>query len=585
MALLLLAFLPAGELPQHVRNPQALCDSLLGIVHAFERIAQKGQPGLGEGTEGEPLPHLREPVGKGLEVAAPVHFPGRDHLLDFGEIVGSGRSAPDDAGDRSAHAVSGQGRGFEHVACHPLGVAQAGVDPRHVELRARPLPRVADFAQIVEGLPRVGAPLFEQLRAQLEALRLASRGAREEEAEKLEEERHPPAGAAGEIHREPYVEESLANRVETRPPVPRVLHGAEVTGIREALQQRRGLLLAHPHSRRDGGRGLVLAAHARETLQQRALAGGEIVQPALVERRNPVEQHVKLLLHARDRLVGDQLVEHHREARVTPRHLIERFQSRPHIVQCLQNARAALPLEIPPDDLDRLLEAQALQDLDVEEVVERLSDIGDRVEVERRGGDQRAAVVSHEELAERSDVGPAADLPGQDLAQVLEHDEQGTAAPAILSADNGHQDVRDPRVVLFGLHRGEQLRPPRFVLEGLLQYPAHPDQEVGEGEGPVRLLRKPDDHDARTERFVGPDSVLDAREEVGLADAARADEEEVVLRLPAHRSAHRFDGVVDQVLTRDGGAAKALRAGHPGAVEADTRLSGQFRHGTSSTTT
>ena len=399
MALLLLAFLPAGEFPQPVPNPQALRNPRLGIVHAFERIAQEGQPGLGERAEGEPLPHLREPVGKGLEVAAPVHFPGLDHLLDFGEIVGSGRNARDDAGDRSAHAVSGQGRGFEHVACHPLGVAQAGVDPRHVELRARPLPRVADFAQIVEGLPRVGAPLLDQLRAQVEAFRLASRDAREEEAEKLEEERHPPAGAAGEVHREPYVEEPLANRVETRPPVPRVLHGAEVTGVGEALEERRGLLLARAHPRGDGSGGLLLAAHARETLQQRALAGREVVQPTLVERRDPVEKHVKLLLHARDRLVGDQLVEHHRETRVAPRHLIERFQSGPHVVQCPENVGEFFPLKIPPDYLHRLLEAQALENLDVEETVERLSDVGNRVEMERCGGEEQAAVVGHEELA------------------------------------------------------------------------------------------------------------------------------------------------------------------------------------------
>ena len=37
-------------------------------------------------------------------------------------------------------------------------------------------------------------------------------------------------------------------------------------------------------------------------------------------------------------------------------------------------------------------------------------------------------------------------------------------------------------VVVLGLHPGEQLRPERFVLEDIFQYPAQTDQEIGEGQ-------------------------------------------------------------------------------------------------------
>ena len=164
-----------------------------------------------------------------------------------------------------------------------------------------------------------------------------------------------------------------------------------------------------------------------------------------------------MILHAGDRLVGDQLVEHHRQPRVAPRHPIERLQSRTHVLQGVEKVLAFVPFEVQPDDFNRFLEAQVLQDLNVEEVIERLSYVGDSVEVQRRGGHQQAAVVGHEELAQSGDVVLVADLPAKDLAQVFDHDEQRPATPAILFADCGHQRVGDLGVVFLGLHGGVQL--------------------------------------------------------------------------------------------------------------------------------
>ena len=282
--------------------------------------------------------------------------------------------------------------------------------------------------------------------------------------------------------------------------------------------------------------------------------------------------------------MNDQFVEHHRQPRIAPRHAVERLQPGTHVFQGCDNVRTLFPLEIPPDDLNRFLEAQALQDLNVEEVVEGLPDVGDAVKVKRRGRQQQATVVRHEKLAQGSDVILVADLPGQDLAQVLEHDEQGSAVPAILFSNCGHQRVGDLRVVFFGLHRCEQLRPPPLVLEEFLEYSAHADQEVGEGERPVRFFREANDHDVLAQRFVRLNGVFNAREQVGLADPARTDEQQVVLRFPAHRTTHGFDGVVEQVFTRDARVSQALRARHAGAIQADIRMEGRFRHGVSSTT-
>ena len=103
-----------------------------------------------------------------------------------------------------------------------------------------------------------------------------------------------------------------------------------------------------------------LVAHARQTFQQRALAGWQVVQSALIERRDSVEQQVELILYAGDRLVGDQLVEHHCQPRVSPRHAIEGLQARTHVLQGFENVRVFFPFEIQADDFNRVLEAQVL---------------------------------------------------------------------------------------------------------------------------------------------------------------------------------------------------------------------------------
>ena len=137
---------------------------------------------------------------------------------------------------------------------------------------------------------------------------------------------------------------------------------------------------------------------------------------------------------------------------------------------------------------------------------------------------------------------------------------------AVLFSDCGYQRVGDLGVVIFGLYLGEQLRPQRLIFEDLLQYPAQADQEIGEGQRPVRFLWEPDDHDTRAEHLVRLNGVFNAREQVSLADSARTDEQQVAFRLPIHRTTQGFDGVVEQVFTRNAGMADALRAGHAGAV-------------------
>ena len=168
---------------------------------------------------------------------------------------------------------------------------------------------------------------------------------------------------------------------------------------------------------------------------------------------------MELVLYAGDRLVGDQLIEHHRQTGVTPRHPVECVQSRTNLIQGFQNVRAFFPFEIPPDDFNRFVEAQALQYLNVEEVVERLCDVCDGVEVQRCRGQQQAAIVGHQEFAQGCGVIPVADLPAKYLAQVLEHDKQCPATPAILFAYWRYKRISDRGIVLFSRYFGVQLRP------------------------------------------------------------------------------------------------------------------------------
>ena len=248
MALLLLALFPPCEIHQHRRNSQALRNPFLGIAHVLQRISQEGQPSLGERAQRQSISQLREPMGKTLEVAASMHLPSRNHVLDLGEKVRSRRSAGNDAGDRPAHCISSQGRGFEHVVRHLLCYTAAGEDSGHVELCGRSLHFVTDFAQVVERPFHVDAAPVPKLRTQLAALFLSCFVTRIEEAEEIEQEWHAPASSAGEIHCEPDVEESLADRVEAGTLVSRVPGDAQVVGIGETLEKRRGFLLAHAHS-------------------------------------------------------------------------------------------------------------------------------------------------------------------------------------------------------------------------------------------------------------------------------------------------------------------------------------------------
>ena len=157
--------------------------------------------------------------------------------------------------------------------------------------------------------------------------------------------------------------------------------GAQVVGIGETLEQRRSLLLAHAHSRGNGGRCFFLVAHARQAFQQRALAGRQIVQPILIERRDPVEQQVELILNLGDRLVSDQLVEHHYQPRVSARHPVKRLQAGTHVRKGCEDIVAAFPFEVAPDQFNGFLKSQVFENLYVEEIVKRLSNIGDGVEV------------------------------------------------------------------------------------------------------------------------------------------------------------------------------------------------------------
>ena len=90
---------------------------------------------------------------------------------------------------------------------------------------------------------------------------------------------------------------------------------------------------------------------------------------------------MELILHPGDRIVGDQLVEHHRQTGVSARHLVKRLQARTHVLEDCEDVVALFPFEVEPDYFNGFLKTQVLEDLNVEKIVKWLFDIGDGVEV------------------------------------------------------------------------------------------------------------------------------------------------------------------------------------------------------------
>ena len=75
------------------------------------------------------------------------------------------------------------------------------------------------------------------------------------------------------------------------------------------------------------------------------------------------------------------------------------MQARMHVLEGCEDLASVFPFQVAPDYFNGFLKGQVLENLNIEEIVKRLSNIGDGVEVERRGGQQQAAVIAHEELA------------------------------------------------------------------------------------------------------------------------------------------------------------------------------------------
>ena len=147
---------------------------------------------------------------------------------------------------------------------------------------------------------------------------------------------------------------------------------------------------------------------------------------------------MELILHLGDRLVGDHLVKHHRQTWIAARHFVERFETRTRVLEIREDVLARFPFKVQPDYLDRFFKAQILKNLNIEEIVERLFDTSDYVKVQRSCGDKQASVVCHKKLAQRGKIILVANLPREQLAKVLKHDQDCPIALAILSADCGY---------------------------------------------------------------------------------------------------------------------------------------------------
>ena len=112
--------------------------------------------------------------------------------------------------------------------------------------------------------------------------------------------------------------------------------------------------------------------------------------------------------------------------------------------------------------------------------------------------------------------------------EVLEHHEHGALGGLVGATDEGDEVVDDEGIVLFGVKLLVELGPLGFVGELVAQDLAEAQEEVGEGEDAVGFLREGGHDVAGGELVVLRDFIRHKVEEVGLADAAGTNEEEVV---------------------------------------------------------
>ncbi len=201
--------------------------------------------------------------------------------------------------------------------------------------------------------------------------------------------------------------------------------------------------------------------------------------------------------------------------------------------------------------------------------------------MQRRGGQQQTAVVVHEKLAQRRDVLLFLDLAREQFAEIFQHHQHGAPAFAVLAADGRHERIDDRGIVFHRAQTLVQLPPRRLVRQYIRQNLAKAEQEIRKRQRAVRFFREAGDCVMRGEVCGGRDFILDQREQMSLADAARPDKKKMMLGLARHRPAQQFQGVLHQRSARDGDMPPVRRRGQARPIKTEVRSG--FRHSIFST--
>ena len=151
-------------------------------------------------------------------------------------------------------------------------------------------------------------------------------------------------------------------------------------------------------------------------------------------------------------------------------------------------------MEVPSDQLERFALAQVLEYLRIKEVVERLPHVGNGIEMQRRGSDEEATVIVHEEFSQGGDVLPIPDLAGEDRVEVLQHDEDRAFLSPVLLAQSWCQCVDYDRIVPFGLQSVVKFEPDRLVGQDVAQDLAQPEQKICKRERSMGLFGEASDN-------------------------------------------------------------------------------------------
>ncbi len=151
--------------------------------------------------------------------------------------------------------------------------------------------------------------------------------------------------------------------------------------------------------------------HQGHGFEQLALLLGYVLHAVLIEGRKAVQQQIEFVPHVAHRPAGKKLVEDDAQPGVASREVIEGAQPGPVCLEILLERFVLFEGGEFAQHLFLLGRRELAEDLDTEELEERLVGIGHRAQVCRRTAQEHEPLFLSENLAQQVEFGSSAHLP------------------------------------------------------------------------------------------------------------------------------------------------------------------------------